>query len=171
MWECYMQLLRKTPILNEMWSPAHCRKKENKRTLALHMHLGNYGARWAWHFFNGSVLIHLPFGFSSSGCLPLVENHGFLHSNHTIIWRIHIARRACCFPVPRFCSSAGSSSPSFSFLSWCKEKPLLSVCLTHLSWKFCNTNKNQVSILTRPSSSNLKTISKAYTIGLKRKWS
>ena len=133
----------KLPLLRGLWLLANCKKIKNKRALLLYTHLGNYCARWACYFFNGSVLIHFPFGFSSSGRLPFIENHGFLHSNHPIIRRIHIARRACCFPVPRNCSSAWSSSPSFSLLSWRKEKPLLSISSTHLSWNLCKHNKQK----------------------------
>lgn len=84
---------------------------------------------------NSSVLIHLPFGFSSHRGLPFVEHHGFLHSNDFVIRRVNIARRTCCFPIPTSCGSAGSPSPGFPLLTGRKEKPLLRVSTTKLPSK------------------------------------
>jgi len=84
---------------------------------------------------DGSVFIHLPFGFCSHRCFSFVEDHGFLHPNDFVVRRVNIARRTCSLPIPTSCGSAGSASPGFPLLTGRKEKPLLRVPTTKLPSK------------------------------------
>lgn len=97
------------------------------------MHLRDGG--YTSCFINCFILIHLPLCLSSSGCFPGVENHRLLNSDHSVIRREHRPRWTSCFPVSWTRGPARSSSSSFPFLSWHKEKPLFSISSTPLSRK------------------------------------
>lgn len=67
---------------------------------------------------DGSVLIHLPFGFPSGRSFPYVEHHGFLHPNDFVVRRVNVARRTRGLPITTSRGSVGSASPGFSLLTW-----------------------------------------------------
>lgn len=97
------------------------------------------------HSFYSSILIHLPFGFLPRRSFPLIENHCFLHSDHSVIGGVDIAGRPCCLPVARSSSSVSSPTSSFPLLSWCEVKPLLSVSSTTLPRKLCDKRRNMLT--------------------------
>lgn len=130
-----------------MWNYIRSKGKQ-AIIMACKSDLGNGTSGWWGSFpFNGLILIHLPLSFHSIGSSSVVENHGPLHTNDSVVGgRVNVTRWASGFPIPWCCQPVWPSTSGFSLLSRNKEKTLLGVSTASLSREFCFQNK-QFSII------------------------
>lgn len=103
-------------------------------------YLGSRVRVWGGDFLESLVFIHFPFGLGPTGSSTIIENHGSLDPNGSIIPRVNDAWWTSGLPVAGTRQAAGSPSSCFFLLSRNEKEPLLQVSLTTFSSIFCFQN-------------------------------
>ena len=113
-------------------------KKRNKcyQKLYLRFMVSVYGG----FFFESLVFVHFPFGFGPTRSFTIIENHGSLDPNGSIVPRVNDVGGPGRLPVPGTCEATWSPSFCFFFLSRNEKEPLLQVSLTTFPSIFCFQN-------------------------------